>query len=169
MPKISPMSLDSALRQAVSQALHDEIEGLRREIAALRSDLAGRSGKLGAQPGATSTARPSAAGKAKAPKAPRARGSERGGQRKAGSLTAKQVKAIRARLGVSQRRFAALSSVTPVAVYFWESGRTTPSLEKEAILLRLAKATPEVLAATAAKPPKTRASSKKKGASRTKR
>ena len=145
MPKMSPLSLDSALRQAISQALHPEFEALRREIAALRADLARRP----------------AAAPARAAGAGRARRQKRGGKRSAGSLSASQVKAIRTRLGVTQRRLATLASVTPVAVYFWESGRTTPSLEKEAILLRLAKASPEAApAASARKPAKKRAGSK---------
>jgi DNA-binding transcriptional regulator YiaG len=131
VPKRSPASVDSLLRDVISAALRDELEGLRRELAALRVEISRR-------PLTSASDRARAGAGRMAGRAGKRRGA-RGGQRKPGSLSAAQVKAIRGRLAVSQRRFAELAGVTPVAVYFWESGRTTPSLPKEKILLKLSK------------------------------
>jgi DNA-binding transcriptional regulator YiaG len=37
-----------------------------------------------------------------------------------------EIQALRTRIGATQVQFAKLAGVTPVAVYFWESGRTRP-------------------------------------------
>jgi DNA-binding transcriptional regulator YiaG len=51
--------------------------------------------------------------------------------------SATRIRALRKRLGLSQAAFGRLVGVTPVAVYFWEAGRTQPrgrSLEELAAL-----------------------------------
>ena len=142
MPKASRSSFESLLRDLVSEALRGELASLRNEVAALTAAVARRP-----------PVAPGVGPRLGRPKG-RVGGKSRGGRRTPGSLKASQVKAIRARLGVSQKRFAALAGVTPVAVYFWESGRTTPSLEKETILLKLGKRAPDQ--AAAASPAKAR-------------
>jgi len=47
------------------------------------------------------------------------------------------IRALRKRLGLSQAALAKVVSVTPVAVYFWEAGRTTPRGRTRAELLQL--------------------------------
>lgn len=41
-------------------------------------------------------------------------------------LSPTKIKKIRASLGMSQKEFAKATGVTPVAVYFWEAGKTAP-------------------------------------------
>ena len=110
-----------SLEAMIQKLIQRETTGLRREVKSLRAALS-RLGKRMTGSHAVIAAR----------------GGSRGGRRPAGSLTAAQVKGIRAKLGLSQASFAKLAGVTPVAVYFWESGRTTPSIEKEKVILEAA-------------------------------
>ena len=123
-------SLESALQSAITRHVRRELAGVRKELAVLRKAVE-RAARTGAA---------ASSGKA----------GPRGGRRTAGTLKADRIRAIRARLGVSQALFAKMTGVTPVAVYYWESGRTTPSVERERILLRLEKK------AAAARVPKSR-------------
>ena len=55
-------------------------------------------------------------------------GAVRGSRVDAGPpMPPKDVKALRAKLGMTQAEFARATGVTHVAVYFWESGRTKPA------------------------------------------
>ena len=45
-------------------------------------------------------------------------------------LTARSIRGLRKKLRLTQADFAGLTGVTPVAVYFWESGRTKPHAAK---------------------------------------
>jgi DNA-binding transcriptional regulator YiaG len=50
-------------------------------------------------------------------------------------LTARSIKALRKRLRLSQTEFAKLTGVTHVAVYLWESGKTSPrGASREALM-----------------------------------
>jgi DNA-binding transcriptional regulator YiaG len=53
------------------------------------------------------------------------------------SLGPAEVRALRKRLGLSQANLARVVAVTPVAVYFWEAGRTRPRGRRKAALLEL--------------------------------
>lgn len=90
-------TLDEVLQDAVARRVRHELNGIRKELAALRKAVAQAAGR----------------------------------RRTAGSLKAPRIRAIREKLGVSQALFARMAGVSAVAVYFWESGRTTPSLERE--------------------------------------
>ena len=52
-------------------------------------------------------------------------------------MSARSIRSHRKRLGLSQVQLAALTGVTPVAVYMWESGKTTPQDSNRAKLLEL--------------------------------
>ena len=145
MPKSSSRTLDSLLRDVVADALRDELASLRGEVAALRKEIA--RGAIGRGLGSAGS------------RAKRAASGKRGSHRPPGTLTASQVKDIRSKLGVSQKRFAEMTGVTPVAVYFWESGRTTPSVDREKTLLRLVKSAPSSARAEAPKKAKRRKAS----------
>lgn len=58
-------------------------------------------------------------------------------------LAADEVKALRTRLGLTQAEFARLTGVTHVAVYFWESGRTSARGRNLAKLREVERMTPE--------------------------
>lgn len=49
------------------------------------------------------------------------------------------IQSLRKRLGLSQRDFATLAGVTPLAVYQWESGVFKPKKEKKGVLVALRK------------------------------
>ncbi len=51
----------------------------------------------------------------------------------------KLIRSLRKRLGLSQRDFARLAGVTPLAVYQWETGVFKPKKEKKAVLVALRK------------------------------
>jgi hypothetical protein len=57
---------------------------------------------------------------------PVARG-KRGATAESAKLTPDSIRALRKRIGISQAELALLAGVTPVAVYFWEAGRTKPT------------------------------------------
>ena len=68
----------------------------------------------------------------------------RGGRRRASQpdeggprLSPKSIRSHRKRLGLSQADMARITGVTPVAVYFWESGRTLPRGPRREALLEL--------------------------------
>jgi DNA-binding transcriptional regulator YiaG len=52
-------------------------------------------------------------------------------------LTPRNIKGLRKKLRLSQAQFAKLAGVTPVAVYFWESGRTKPRGRTRAAIIGL--------------------------------
>ena len=54
-----------------------------------------------------------------------------------GRMSARSIRSHRKRLGLSQAQLAALTGVTPVAVYMWESGKTRPQDPNRAKLLEL--------------------------------
>ncbi len=54
-------------------------------------------------------------------------------------LTPKSIRGHRERLGLTQADFALLAGVTPVAVYFWESGRTKPGPKNVDVLSEIRK------------------------------
>ncbi|MEM7249248.1 MAG: helix-turn-helix domain-containing protein [Acidobacteriota bacterium] len=99
-------NLASALKDEVARLVRKEVE---RELAGLRKEIDGlrRAVAKGVAP----------------PPARRRSGAVRGGR---SSFTPESIRSHRHRLGLSQKELAALTGVTPVAVYFWESGRTTP-------------------------------------------
>jgi DNA-binding transcriptional regulator YiaG len=41
-------------------------------------------------------------------------------------MSPRLIKALRSRLGLTQKEMARLAGVTPVCIYYWESGRTAP-------------------------------------------
>lgn len=51
----------------------------------------------------------------------------------------KLIRSLRRRLGLSQRDFARLAGVTPLAVYQWETGVFKPSKQKKEVLVALRK------------------------------
>ena len=53
------------------------------------------------------------------------------------------IRRMRKRLKLTQRELAALAEVTPVAVYFWEAGRTTPKPESAERLSKIGAMTPK--------------------------
>ncbi len=68
------------------------------------------------------------------------RGSTTNGQTVSSArLTPKSIRAHRERLGLTQAEFALLAGVTPVAVYFWESGRTKPGARSVEVLSKIRK------------------------------
>lgn len=54
-------------------------------------------------------------------------------------LSPRLIQSLRKRLGLSQRNFARLAGVTPLAVYQWENGVFKPKKEKRSILVALRK------------------------------
>ncbi len=54
-------------------------------------------------------------------------------------LSPRLIRSLRKRLGLSQRHFARLVGVTPLAVYQWESGVFKPKTEKKGMLVALRK------------------------------
>lgn len=103
-------ALETALTKAIRSVVNEEVKAqltpLKQEIARLERAIkaSGRPVPGGAKAGPKTGTRTAA--------------SEKLGQ--------KAIKAIRKKLGLSQADFAKLTGVTPVAVYFWESGRTKP-------------------------------------------
>jgi DNA-binding transcriptional regulator YiaG len=145
-------SFENLLNATITRIVRDELQqalgAIQQEVASLQRTVAGSTrgtgrpaGRPPGRPPGRGPGRPPGRAAAKAAPAPKARraAGQRGGRREAGTLTAKEVKAIRAKLGLSQARLARLAGVTPVAVYFWESGRTTPSLVAEEALLDLSR------------------------------
>jgi DNA-binding transcriptional regulator YiaG len=102
------------LKRALA-ALHAEVTALKRKVEAQERKL---------ESVATQTNRRAAAAAAKA--------AEEGPP-----LDPTTIRAIRKRLGLSQANLAQVVSVTPVAVYFWEAGRTTPKGQRREALLEL--------------------------------
>ena len=58
---------------------------------------------------------------------------------------------MRKRLDITQRELALLAKVTPLCVYFWESGKTTPTGERVERLKKIAAMTPASAKRRAAK------------------
>lgn len=54
-------------------------------------------------------------------------------------LSPRLIRSLRQRLGLSQRDFARLTGVTPLAVYQWETGVFKPKREKKGVLVALRK------------------------------
>jgi DNA-binding transcriptional regulator YiaG len=54
-------------------------------------------------------------------------------------LSPRLIRSLRQRLGLSQRDFARLTGVTPLAVYQWETGVFKPKKEKKGMLVALRK------------------------------
>jgi DNA-binding transcriptional regulator YiaG len=54
-------------------------------------------------------------------------------------LSPRLIRSLRERLGLSQRDFARLTGVTPLAVYQWETGVFKPKKEKKGVLVALRK------------------------------
>jgi DNA-binding transcriptional regulator YiaG len=54
-------------------------------------------------------------------------------------LSPRLIRSLRSRLGLSQRDFARLAGVTPLAVYQWENGVFKPKKEKRGVLVALRK------------------------------
>jgi len=54
-------------------------------------------------------------------------------------LSPRLIRSLRERLGLSQRDFARLAGVTPLAVYQWETGIFKPKKEKKSMLVALRK------------------------------
>jgi hypothetical protein len=79
------------------------------------------------------------------------------------TMSPAEVKALRARLGMTQAEFARATGVTHVAVYVWESGRTKPAGQR---LLRLRELEGE---ASGRKPARKPAGKKTSGGARKKR
>jgi len=120
---------------SVESTLEREIQRIvRRELAQALAPLASSLVKLAPRAEATAGGEPSA------PATRRTRRGRRGRPRKSeaaapsgassaastGSWTAGSIKGLRKKLGLTQKDFAARAGVTPVAVYLWESGRTSP-------------------------------------------
>jgi DNA-binding transcriptional regulator YiaG len=95
-------ALEAELKRLVKAEVNQQLSALKAEIADLKRRPAG-----GARGG------PRAAG-------PKARTAAQA------KLTPKSIRTFRKKLGLSQKDLANMTGVTPVAVYFWESGRTTP-------------------------------------------
>ena len=102
--------LADALESVIKKIVAEEV---KRQMAPLKSDMqrleravraSGARPRGGAKPGPKTGSRTAASAK----------------------LTPRSIKQIRKKLGLSQADFAVLAGVTPVAVYFWESGRTKP-------------------------------------------
>jgi DNA-binding transcriptional regulator YiaG len=98
-------AFEKALQKKVREEVRLQIEPLKAEIARLERSLR------------TADGRP-----------PRGKAGPKTGSQTAASakLTPTSIKRMRKRLGLSQAELARLTGVTPVAVYFWESGRTKP-------------------------------------------
>ncbi len=56
---------------------------------------------------------------------------------KVARISARTIKNLRKKLGVSQEKFAALLDVSPAAVAFWEQGRAKPRGKNKAALVAL--------------------------------
>ena len=119
--------------QKLAKALSTEISRLARieatkALAPLKAEIA-QLKKLVPQQGKPTNAsgRRSPTGKT--------RGSKTNGSTASSArLTPKAIRAHRERLGLTQADFALLTGVTPVAVYFWESGRTKPGPKSVEVL-----------------------------------
>ena len=98
-------AFEKALKKAVSEEVHRQVEPLKAQIVRLERDLRSSAGR-----------------------APRGKAGPKSGSQTAASarLSPTSIKGMRKRLGLSQAELARLTGVTPVAVYFWESGRTKP-------------------------------------------
>lgn len=100
------VALERTLQKAVAMEVKKQFAPFKAEIARLERALRASGARVvgGGRPGPKAGTRTAASAK----------------------LTPRSIKAIRKKLGLSQADFATLSGVTPVAVYFWESGRTKP-------------------------------------------
>lgn len=113
MPR-KPSPLEVEVARIVDERVSQLIKPLERELSQLRRQL-GRLPRGPARSGGGTAA--SAPARARAP---------RDGAADRARLTPASIRQHRLRLGLSQAQLAALVGVTPVAVYYWESGRTTP-------------------------------------------
>jgi len=108
-----PSTLESEIRRLV----REEVTPLKKELTLLRKEL----GRRGGTPPARPTAKTGRRARNPPPTA----------------LRPKAIRANRERLKLTQAEVAEIVGVTPVAVYFWESGRTVPSGENAEILMEL--------------------------------
>lgn len=96
------VALDQAIAEAVEAEVARQVAPLRVEITQLQRALK------------VAESRSRSASKRGPKTGIRTAASER--------LTPRAIKGIRKKLGVSQAKFAVLAGVSPVSVYFWESG-----------------------------------------------
>lgn len=99
------LALKAEISRQVKLETARAVAELKAEMRTLRSELA-KAGSGGREEGAKS----------------RARGSAR-----SAVISPRTIRSLRKRLGITQKELAELTGVTPVAVYLWESGRTSPS------------------------------------------
>ena len=125
-------SLAKALETEIARAARSEVEKkiapLKLEIAALKKALRHKGGRV------PRTVSPDAGRP----------GPKRGNATAASArLTPASIRNHRKRLGLSQAELALLAGVTPVAVYFWESGRTKPRGRSVEVLSEIRKLSPK--------------------------
>ncbi len=84
-------------------------------------------------------------------------------------MSARSIRSHRKRLGLTQAQLAALTGVTPVAVYLWESGRTTPQDSNRAKLLELRRIGAPEAKRRLAETPRSKAKRKTGSATRTRK
>ena len=119
MSNLLAATLEKEVARVTGMALKRALAALNAEVTALKRKLEAQERKLASVASASSR-------RAAAPAAD-----------EGPPLDPTTIRAIRKRLGLSQASLAKVVSVTPVAVYFWEAGRTRPRGRTRAALLEL--------------------------------